>query len=83
MTTATPSGLDTYLPRFDASTVQRAVVDATPEAADDAIWSADLLRTPLARILNAAAWCPSAYGPGRVTSRRPRHTLAAPTCGTC
>lgn len=45
-------------PRSDASTRQRVVVWATPEAVYDAIWSADLLSTKLARMLAGAAMAP-------------------------
>lgn len=53
MTTA--AALDVHLPHFDAGTVQRAVVFATPQTTYDAIWSADFLRAPLARALTRAA----------------------------
>jgi hypothetical protein len=55
MTTLTAAALDVHLPHFDASTVQRVVVRATPQATYAAIWSADLLQAPLARTLTRAA----------------------------
>jgi hypothetical protein len=55
MTTATANALDALLPHFDAGTIQRAVVYATPQTTYDAIWSADLLQTPLARMLTHAS----------------------------
>jgi len=55
MTTAPATALDSQLPHFDASTVQRAVVFATPQATYDAIWSVDLLDAPLARTPRRAA----------------------------
>ena len=55
MTIATGNALDVQLPHFDAGTIQRAVVYATPQTTYDAIWSADLLRAPLARTLTRAS----------------------------
>jgi hypothetical protein len=72
MTTATTGALDAQLPDFDASTVQRAVVEATPRATYEAIWSADLLRSPLARTLTRAAMALERAGAWvRGTSRPP------------
>jgi hypothetical protein len=52
--TATAASLEP----FDVETTQRAFVQATPAEAYDAIWSADLLATPLARALSALAVWP-------------------------
>ncbi|HEY6886632.1 MAG TPA: hypothetical protein VI300_02595 [Solirubrobacter sp.] len=55
MTTDTANALDAQLPHFDAGTIQRTVVYATPQRTYDAIWSADLLHAPLARMLTRAS----------------------------
>jgi hypothetical protein len=64
VTVATAPSIDRLLPHFDAETVQRELVLATPAATYAAIWDADLLSTPLARRLSAlAVW------PDRVVAR--------------
>jgi hypothetical protein len=55
MTTPTANTVDVQLPHFDAGTIQRVVIYATPQTTYDAIWSADLLRAPLARMLTRAS----------------------------
>lgn len=61
-TTLTDTPLDVFLPQRQESTLQRAVVWATPERTRAAIWDADLLASPLARVLTAIAMVPERIG---------------------
>lgn len=56
--TVSGSAIDRVLGHFDAETSQRALVQATPALTYDAIWTADLLSTALARALSALALWP-------------------------
>jgi hypothetical protein len=87
----TVGALDRLLGHFDAETTQRVLVQATPEDTYAAIWSADLLGTPLARALSAialwpdrlAAWLRRAPGPppsARTATLRDLVTDDSPWC---
>jgi len=54
----TEPAIDRVIGHFDLETTQREIVRATPGETYDAIWTADLSRTPSARALSALALWP-------------------------
>jgi hypothetical protein len=57
--TIAPATIERFLTGAEAQTLQRVIVQATPETTYDAIWTANLLSSPLARALSAAAVMPT------------------------
>lgn len=70
--------IDEYLPRYDVSERHRTHVAASPEVTYAALWTTDLARGPLVRIIIALRALPGAIGNGAAGLRALRQRGSKP-----